>query len=114
VLSCILMKGFTLNNCLFGQQLERSLLYRNIFFFSEKEAYFPQLDLYIFYIEMKNIPTTCGYPLYFIQYTSDCIRVLSGLMLWLKQNFATLDLPNVSSPGTRAGSPVVILVARLA
>jgi len=64
---------------------------------------------------MKNIPTTCRYPLYFVQYTtSDYTLGLSGLMLWLKQNFPTLDLPNVSSPGTRARSPVVILVGRLA
>lgn len=64
---------------------------------------------------MKNIPTTCIYPWYFIQYTtSEYIHGLSGLMLWLKQPFPTLDLPNVSSPGTRARSPVVILVARLA
>ena len=64
---------------------------------------------------MKNIPTTCRYPLCFIQYTtSDYIHGLSGLILWLKQHFPLLDLHNVSSPGTRARSPVVIRVARLA
>jgi hypothetical protein len=86
-----------------------------MYFFFKREAYFTYLDLYIFNTEMKNIPTTCRYPLYFVQYTtSDYTLGLSGLMLWLKQNFPTLDLPNVSSPGTRARSPVVILVGRLA